>query len=295
MKYYIVTLLALTLVSCGNQQSDSKQEEHKEEPKLVEQDSSNKTENYFSEESLEYDQEKTKAIKKEILIKAKDDKLNLQDIIVDKSFFKESDFYIIDYRYPNLNEANNKQYATFNDYVQKKYLNIEATENDLLDDKEMLCDSINGAIQKDKRYIDYKVYQSKNDLLSVLIYKENYYAGMKNSTYSFDCINYDLEKGEFIEFDDFFKPNSQSVVFNKINEIITAEIEKGNLYYNCWEISQGDFEVYQNNFVIKDDAILYYFDDCVICPSYTGTYYVSIPIKELLPIIKAYNNEPVVS
>ncbi len=39
----------------------------------------------------------------------------------------------------------------------------------------------------------------------------------------------------------------------------------------------------------------YYFDDCVICPSYTGTYAIEIPIKKIMHLLKKYNTNPILS
>ena len=290
MKHLLFIITALLILSCSD-----KKKQTQDEPKVKENDSLSSTDQYFSEEELEYDQEKTKSIKRQHLITIKDDKVALQEVIVDKRFTKEADQFVLDYKYPYLNEDANPQFKVFNDAFQEKYLNIEKTENEILDDREMLCDSINGSIQKDKRIMNYKVYQSKNDLLSILIYKENYYSGMKHSTYSFDCLNFDLKKQQFLGFDAIFKPGSHGVILNKINTIITTKINKGEMYYDCWEITEGDFGVYKDNFVIKDDAILYYFDDCVVCPSYTGTYYVSIPIKDIMDYMIAFSETAEVS
>ena len=60
----------------------------------------------------------------------------------------------------------------------------------------------------------------------------------------------------------------------------------GDLYYDCWEITADDFFEYKNNFVINDTYIEYYFDDCVICPSYTGSYSIKIPLERLLPVLR---------
>ena len=83
-------------------------------------------------------------------------------------------------------------------------------------------------------------------------------------------------------------------VFKTINATITQGINSGELYYDCWEVSEGDFKAYKNNFVINNDMIEFYFDDCVICPSYTGTYAIEIPIKKLMHLLKKYNDVPLI-
>lgn len=272
------------VISCSDKQNNSQKKDHNS----TANDTVYASDHSFSEEDLQYNHEQTKSIKREDLTTT-DDKIALQEMIVGKKLIKEEDRYILDYKYPYLDEEANPRFSVFNDSIQERFLDIARTENEILDDRKMLCDSVNGSIQKDRRILNYKVYQSKNNLLSVLFYKENYYAGMKHSTYSFDCLNFDLKRQQFVGFETMFKPGSVDVVFNKINTIIRAKINKGELYYECWEITKGDFGVYKNNFVIKDNAILYYFDDCVICPSYTGTYSVSIPIKEIRDIMITYS------
>ena len=249
----------------------------------------------FSEENLELDREKTKPIKRQRLIQAEDDKVQLEKLVISKSFYKEEDLYILDYKYPYLNENLDPGYANFNDFMTENYLNIEATENEILEDKFIYCDSLGVAKCMDKRVIDYKIYSVNDQMISVLLYKENYYAGMKNSTYMFESLNFDLRKYMFNYFKDFFIPGSEKELFTIINETIREGINNGDLYMDCWELSQGDFQVYKNNFVINDDVVEFYFDDCIICPSYTGTYSIEIPIKKIMHLIKKYNDEPLIS
>ena len=87
-------------------------------------------------------------------------------------------------------------------------------------------------------------------------------------------------------FQDFFRNESEEALFLIINTTISNAIREGELYYDCWELSEGDFKAYKNNFVINKEAIEFYFDDCVICPSYTGTYSVQIPISAIHHLLK---------
>ena len=77
-------------------------------------------------------------------------------------------------------------------------------------------------------------------------------------------------------------------VFDLINQTIYEQIHSGEMFYDCWEISDTDFKAYKNNFVINDNAIEFYFDDCIICPSYTGQYSVVIPLIEIMHLIERY-------
>ncbi len=296
MKTLIIGLIFLSFIACKNEttpqkKTDSKQIENEEK---IDQDIPDSTV-VFSEESLELEKEKTKAIKRERLIKAEDDKPSLQELVVSKSFFKEEDLYLLDYKYPYMNEKIDPGYAVFNNFIKENYLNIEKTENQILEDKELLCDTLKINRFRDKRIIDYKIYSLNDKLLSTVLYKENYYSGMRYSTYLFDCVNFDLKEHVFVYYDDFFVADSEEEVYSTINTLIKEGIESGELYYECWELSKGDFKAYKNNFVINDDTVEYYFDDCVICPSYTGTYSVEIPIKKIMHLIKKYNFRPKVS
>ncbi len=295
MKTLITCIVFLSFIACKKQKPIQKSSEQKEtEQQHIEQKAED-TVSVFSEEGLELNQEKTKAIKRERLITAKDDKTQLQELVVSKSFLKEEDLYVLDYQYPYLNEKIDPLYSVFNDFISENYLNIEKTENQILEDKELLCDTLKINRFRDKRIIDYKIYSVKSDRISVVLYKENYYSGMLYSTYLFDCINFDLKKHNFIYFDDFFETGTEEEVFTTINTIIKNGISSGELYHDCWELSKGDFKAYKNNFVVNDDTVEFYFDDCVICPSYTGTYSIEIPIRDIMHLIKKYNDRPIVS
>lgn len=296
MKTLITCFILISFISCKKEVSTKQPLEQKEtETEQITQEKTTSTTSFFSEENLELNQEKTKSIKKQRLIKAEDDKVQLQELVISKNFVKDEDLYILEYRYPYLNEKIDSNYAVFNDFITENYLNIEKTENQILEDKELLCDTLKINRFRDKRSIDYKIYSVKNDLISVVLYKENYYSGMLHSTYLFDCVNFDLKNHDFIYFDDFFETGSDDEVFTTINTIIMEGIDSGELFYDCWELSKGDFKAYKNNFVINDNTVEFYFDDCVICPSYTGTYSIEIPIKDIMHLIKKYNDKPKIS
>ncbi|GAA4275433.1 RsiV family protein [Aquimarina mytili] len=296
MKTLITCLIVFSFIACKNDTSSNKTTDvEKTETKQQNHNQSRDSVPVFSEEIQDYDKEKTKSIKRERLLKAQDDKSKLQELVISKEFYKEEDLYILDYKYPYLNENINKYYSVFNNVIKENYLNIEKTENQILEDKELLCDTLKTNRLREKRIIDYKIYNVNDKVLSVVLYKENYYSGMRYSTYLFDCINFDLNTHEFVYFNDLFKTGSEEAVFNVINNLIKEKINSGELYYDCWEISDGDFRAYKNNFVIDDDVVEFYFDDCVICPSYTGTYSVTIPITKIMHLLKKYNANPNVS
>ena len=103
-------------------------------------------------------------------------------------------------------------------------------------------------------------------------------------SYSFDCKNFDLDQYKFLNFEDVF--NDQKQMFEVLNNHINSSIRSGDIYYDCWELSPSDFDTFKNNFVITDTEVMFYFDDCIICPSYTGTYFITLSIEELKPFIK---------
>ncbi len=296
MKTIIACLLFLSFIACKKETSPQQTTKAKEiETKQQIHQNAEDTVVVFSEEKLELNQEKTKSIKREKLIEAKDDKTQLQELVVSKEFYKKEDLYILDYKYPYLNEKIDPGYSVFNTFIKENYLNIEKTENQILEDKELLCDTLKINRFRDKRIIDYKIYDVKKDLISVVLYKENYYSGMRYSTYLFDCVNFDLKKHDFVYFNDLFALGAEEEIFKTINDIIKENIQSGELYYDCWELSEGDFKAYKNNFVVNDDVVEFYFDDCIICPSYTGTYAIEIPIKRIMHLLKKYNNSPIIS
>lgn len=235
---------------------------------------------------------KTKNIQEAIYVKSaqilsiNDYTLQQNGVVQTKKFVLEDDFYELQYRYPYLD---NEIYPTFNSYIENTYLNVEKVVNQILDDKEMQCNEKGFGCDKDIKYLDYKIYSLQEELLSVLLFEENYYAGVAHSSYKFDCLNFDLSTGTFIKFNDLFTANSEDFVRNKINTNIKKELNSGELYYECWELTKEDFKVYKDNFVYNEEHIRFYFDDCVICPSFTGTYYVELPINDITQYINVYN------
>lgn len=233
-------------------------------------------------------QARKQSIKKELLLEKQDKKEELQELVTSKTIYEEEDEYILDYTYPYLNEKIDPNYVTFNNYLTESYLNVERTINEILEDKELLCDTLKIDRFREKRIIDYKLHSTANNLISILLYKENFYSGMKHSAYTFDCLNYNTKDHTFIHFSDFFIPGAETQLFEFINQTITNDIDSGDLYYDCWQLSEMDFRGYKNNFVINGDFVEFYFDDCVICPSYTGTYSIKLPLPKILHLIKQY-------
>lgn len=245
-----------------------------------------------SENDIDLQKQIDLEIRKKRLVEKKDERDQLQELIISKRFLRDEDLYTIDFKYPYLNENLKESYGNFNEYITKTYLDIEGVEAQILEDKELLCDTLRINKYREKRYVDYKIYNVNEMLVSVLFYKENFYSGTLHPSYTFDCLNFDLGRSVFMNYEDFFIEGSEEELRKILNEILIARIESGEVYYDCWGISEEDFFEYKDNFVVDDEMVEYYFDDCVICPSYTGNFSVEIPLEELLPVLRRYNLNP---
>ena len=290
MKYLTIILVFTLLFSCKM--------DTKEEPiKRVNENIESPLEKIDSIVTTDIDIKENKSISIELkqkkLINKKDKKQELEALIIEKKYLKEKTDYTIDFTYPQLNEKLNPRYINFNEYINDYYLDITGTEADILENK-LLCDSIALKTFKEHRLINYKVYNVNDALVSVVFYKENFYSGTLHPSYSFDCMNFDLNRGVFMTYEDFFLEGTEEEFTTLLNEEINNKIGKGELYYDCWELSIDDFSKSKNNFVLNETYIEYYFDDCVMCPSYTGSYSIKIPLVNLIAVIKKYELNPLV-
>lgn len=290
-KYYIVfTLLTVLLPACKSELKQNWEDQQSVpdiQKQLLEEDSLDRP-----KRNLDLPQEVDIEIRKKQLVERTDDREELKELIISKRFLKDEDLYTIDFKYPELNEKIKPSLANFNEYIQKTYLDLEGVEAQILEDKELLCDTLRINKYREKRYVDYKIYNVNEKLVSVLFYKENFYSGTLHPSFTFDCLNFDLDRAVFMDYEDFFIEGSEEQLRSIINELLDKQIQSGDMYYDCWKISEDDFFEYKNNFVLDDQRVEYYFDDCVICPTYTGNFSVSIPLEELLPVLRKYNLNP---
>lgn len=286
MKYINILAVFLFFFSCNNN-------------KVNVLDNSIKKTSEEKIEDIDLDVQKEKKLsielKQDKFIKKDDDKDELKDLITEKRVFKKDEKYVLDFKYPLLNEDLKRSNAIFNEYINDYYVNISGTINEILDDNEIVCDTIKGFCLREKRQISYKIFNLKDELLSVLFYKENFYSGSLHPTYTFDCMNFDLNRGVFMKYEDFFIRGTEDDFITILNKNIKAKVVDGNMYYDCWEVSEDDFMKYKNNFVINDDVIEYYFDDCIMCPSYTGSYSVKLSINEIRAFVKKHNTNPLIN
>lgn len=232
-------------------------------------------------------------LKRRELLQKKDQKEELENLVISKSFLEINDGYTMDIEYPYLNEKIKPQFGNFNEYINQYYLDIESVEKQILEEKR-LCDSLGMPKEHEKRVVDYKIYNLNDRLLSVLFYKENHYTGAAHAAYTFETLNFDLESAAFMNYEDFFNDGSEEELRGILNQLLKDKINSGDMYYDCWNISADDFFNSKNNFVINDEVVEFYFDDCVICPSYTGTYSIRIPLEMLMPVLRRNKRNPLI-
>ncbi|MEP3836725.1 MAG: RsiV family protein [Algibacter sp.] len=291
MKYLFLVALLVMFLACKNDKPEETTFENEdiESVNQVYEDTIQVKD--FDIESL--DKSITIELKQKQLIEKKDESEELEELIIDRRYLVEKKDYTINFKYPLINESYKPTNRNFNEFINNYYVNITKTESDILESK-LLCDSIEAEKFREKRFIDYKIYNVNDELISVLFYKENFYNGAMHPSYSFDCFNFDLNRGVFMTYEDFFNLGSEEELVGIINKTINTRIGKGDMYYDCWEVSSDDFFTSKNNFVLNNTYVEFYFDDCVICPSYTGVYSIELPLTDLLSVLKKYDANPLV-
>lgn len=281
----IILFFALILIACKNNQEKKESKTDKETTEIQLIDSLR-----ISDRDLET-QQKSLNLKRQELHRKKDAKQDMEALLISKSFHKEAELFTLDFKYPYLNEKIRPQFENFNEYINKHYVDEMAIEKQIREEKR-LCDSLGIPKQHEKRVVDYKIHYRNEQLVSVLFYKENHYTGAATPALSFDCLNFDLERAAFMKYEDFFNNGTEEELREILNTLLVEKINSGDMYYDCWEISSDDFFAAKNNFVINDDVVAYYFDDCIICPTYTGTYSIEIPLELLQPVLRKHKNNP---
>ncbi len=296
MKYLVLSLSLLLFLSCKNDTSRPTDTPNTEVNTSIESDDTFEQvlpfDSIYTNNDTELKKTKSVVIKRQNLIDKEDDKKELEELVIQKTFKKDEDLYLIDFTYPYLNEELKASYHNFNEYLEETYMDIAGVEASILEDKELICDTLRINRFKEKRFVDYKIYNLNASLISVLFYKENYYSGTLHPSYTFDCLNFDLERSVFMDYEDFFNEGTEEEMTQILNEVLREKINSGDIYFDCWEITFDDFFEYKDNFVVDDAKVEYYFDDCVICPSYTGTFSVEIPLERLLPVLRKYKFNP---
>src|SRR5690606_32331442 len=139
-----------------------------------------------------------------------------QQLIIDNRYVLNNEDFTINFKYPLLNETLKPKNRNFNDFINTYYVNVSKTISDIQESK-LLCDSIAASKFREERFIDYKIYIVNDQLVSVLFYKENFYSGAMHPSYSFDCFNFDLNKGVFLTYEDFFVQGTEDELLDIIN------------------------------------------------------------------------------
>lgn len=293
MRILTLLLICISLISCKKETSKQLEDDSRkveEEYETTPNDSLTTNE----ETEIEFKKEQSIKIKRETILKKPDDQAELKELVISKSFLKDEECYLISFKYPSLNEEVKASYANFNSYLENDYLDLKGVETAILNEGEMICDSTQTLENRSKREVDYKIFSLDDNLISVLFYNQNYYSGTPHPSYSFYCLNYDLSRSTFMKYEDFFKTGSEEELREILNEVLTKKIKSGEVFYDCWAISAEDFYNSKDNFVINNLSVEYFFDDCIICPSYTGTFSVSISLELLKPVLKQYNSNPLI-
>ena len=123
-------------------------------------------------DDLDVEKQKSIVIKQENLKERSDELEELEELVITKNYIKDEDFYTIDFRYPYLNEEIQPAYESFNEYMSDYYVNISGVEAEILEDKELICDTVPLDMKRESRKIDYKIYNVNDQLISILFYKE---------------------------------------------------------------------------------------------------------------------------
>lgn len=291
MKLIYITLLIILFTGCKN---DNRQDIHNEVDKNEQFEVIGDDTSYVANKDLKaLDKAISIEIKQQDLIKKKDERDELEQLIIDEKYVLNTKDFTINFSYPILNESLNPKNRNFNDFIKNYYANVTDALSEIQESK-ALCDNIASKKFREERFINYKIYNVNDQVVSVLFYKENFYSGAMHPTYSFDCFNFNLNKGVFMTYEDFFVPGTEDELLSIINEKINEKIQEGELYYDCWGIESSDFFSSKNNFVLNDTNMEFYFDDCVMCPSYTGTYSIELSLLELQPVLRKSNSKQLI-
>ena len=207
------------------------------------------------------------------------------ELIMTKNFYKEENTLILDYNYPYMDEQRNPLFANFNSFLKDTYLETEASIGEVLNNKDLSCDPLVKDAKRNRRNIDYKIYDKNDQLLSVLLYKTNYYDYQHHYSFMFKGLNYDLKTGKFITYSDLFKSDSEGFVLSKLNHELKTLINSKDSFNDCWELTSDKFQLFKDNFVMDSEYIKFYFDDCTVCPTYSGNYFLKISLKELSTVL----------
>lgn len=206
-----------------------------------------------------------------------------------RTYYRKENSLILNYSYPYLDEKYNPLFSNFNSYIKSTYLETENSIQKVLQNDDLSCDPLFVDAKRNRRHIDYKIYTKNHQLLSFLLYKANYYDHTDHYSFMFKGLNYDVKTGKFITYSDIFKDNSDKFLLSKLNQELQVRIGEQDSFIDCWKLTPDKFEIFKNNFVVNSKHIKFYFDDCTICPIYSGNYFLEIPLEEISAILRTEN------
>ncbi len=127
---------------------------------------------------------------------------------------------------------------------------------------------------------------NKNNIISLLV-SSNVYEGGAHGSHPVNCYIFDLAKGSFITehqiFTEDYKKPLSSILVNKIveaNNLTDPQKLIDNGYTGIEDI------VPNNNFIVDEKGITYYFNEYEIAAYVVGITKVFIPYSELAPFLK---------
>ena len=127
---------------------------------------------------------------------------------------------------------------------------------------------------------------NKNNIVSLLV-NVNLYTGGAHGSHTVNCSVFDLDKGAIITEQQIFMEDYE----NQLASIIVDKIVKANELKNPQQLEDNGYIspediVSNNNFVIDEKGITYYFNEYEIAAYVVGMTEVFIPYKELVSLLK---------
>ena len=130
-------------------------------------------------------------------------------------------------------------------------------------------------------YVNYRVINASNDLLSILFDVSIYTGGAHPNTVHIP-LNFDLNTGQALTYDDIFKPGADPV--NTLAAIASEELTRTNrlMFPDGAEPKPENYQVWNFDF----NGLLITFDQYQVMPYASGPQTVAIPFRELQADLK---------
>ena len=141
---------------------------------------------------------------------------------------------------------------------------------------------------EDSYYLKIKnsIFFNKNNIVSLLV-NSNLYTGGAHGSHGVNCCVFNLEDGTIITEQQLFTKDYES----QLASIIVDKIVKANKLKNPQQLEDNGYISAEdiasnNNFVINEKGITYYFNEYEIAAYVVGMTEVFIPYKELVSLLK---------